>query len=477
MAKRHGVSLTSLPARTAIPAGALPTDDLFLASQELAPVPFTILRALRDAVGRILDFEWIYANPAALRTLMASNATPLGQRLLERFPGHREHPDLLARYVRTVETGEHSQVVELQYKADGIDGFFRNAVSPMGTDLIGVWFEDITERVRAEKILRERADEIEALYRNAPVGLALFDRDLRFLRINDRLADINGLPPEAHIGKVAWDIVPSLRDSAEPQFERVLATGKTVETELSGETPKAPGVKRWWHEKYYPVLDKSSAVTAIGAVVEEITERKAAENILRLSATELRHRIKNLMSVVICLANQTFDGDEMSQRRDDFEGRLRALDQANNMLGDESAWWASELGALIVRVFQDKTTPDRFSIDGPEAWLAPRMTMALNMTLHELITNAIKYGALSQESGHVAVAWTIEEPGGEVELHWRESGGPAVQAPSKRGFGSRLIEQLLPSEGGTATIEFEPDGVHCVLRFATRRQTDKLPPG
>jgi PAS domain S-box-containing protein len=444
--------------------GALPTRDLFLASQELAPVPFTILRAVRDGGCAVVDFEWIYANPAALRTMMVTGETPLGQRLLARFPGHRKHPDLFPRYVRSVETGQQCPA-ELYYAEDGVDGHFRNSVSRLGADLIGVWFEDITDRLRSEQTLRDRAEEIEALYRNAPVGLALFDRDFRFLRINDRLADMNGFPAEVHIGKLAWDIVPALRASAEPHFQKVLATGHPIESEVSGETSKSPGVPRWWHEKCYPVFDQTADLTAVGVVVEEITERKAAENILRLSATELRHRIKNLVSVVICLANQSFDGEEMSERLRGFEGRMRALDQANSLLGDESSWWASELGALIVRAFQGKASPDRFTIDGPEVWLAPRLTMAINMTLHELVTNAIKYGALSDDKGHVAVQWTIEETSADIELHWRESGGPAIGAPGRPGFGSRLIEQLLPSEGGAVTLRFEPGGVHCVLRF------------
>ena len=396
--------------------------------------------------------------------MKVSNEAVIGARLLDRLPGNRNHPDLFSRYVHTVETGEQSKV-QFHYASDGIDGIFSNAVSPMGSELIGVWFDDITDRVRSEQRLRERLDEIEALYRNAPVGLALVDPECRFLRVNDRMAEINGLPAEAHIGKIAWDIVPSLRDSAEPLFRDVFATGKSVDADLSGETSKFPGVSRWWHEKYYPVLDKNGAVTAVGAVVEEITERKAAENVLKMSAMELRHRIKNLVSVVICLANQTFQGEELEEQRQDFEGRLRALDQANDVLGDENAWWSSELGALVVRVFEGKTSPRQFTVEGPEIGLAPRITMALSMTLHELATNALKYGALSSEHGHVTVTWKIEETTGDVELEWLESGGPFISKPCRPGFGSRLINQVLPAEGGAVCLQFNPTGVHCTLRF------------
>jgi two-component system CheB/CheR fusion protein len=447
--------------------GELPCNDLFLASQELAPVGFTILRAVRAPGGTVIDFEWEYANPAALRALKVSDETLIGRRLLERLPGNRDHPQLFPRYVRTIETREPSEV-ELTYTSEGMDGVYRNAVSCMGPDLIGVWFEDVTERVRSEQNLRNRMAEIEALYQHAPVGLALFDPDLNFVRINDTLADMNGRPASAHIGRWAWDIVPSLRESVEPKLQEVLATGSVVETEVSGETPKVPGLTRWWHEKYYPLYGKNGAVSAVGAVVEEITERKAAENILKLSAMELRHRIKNLISVVGCLANQTFQGSELADRRRDFEGRLRAIDQANSVLGDEAAWWASELTALVGIMFEGKVLADRFTFDGPPVKLAPRVTTALSMTLHELATNAMKYGALRTPDGRLALSWIYDSSTSSVELHWRELGGPQVEPPAKGGFGSRMIQQMIAAEGGTVDLQYLREGVHCTLRFNPR---------
>jgi two-component system CheB/CheR fusion protein len=442
-----------------------PNSDLFVASQELAPIGFTLLRAVRTADGSIVDFEWEYANPAALRALKASKESLLGQHLLKRLPGNSNHPDLFPRFVRTLETGEPSEV-HLHSSHEGREEIFRNAVSRIGPDLIGVWLEDVTEAVRSEKLLRSRMAEIEALYQHAPVGLALFDSELRFLRINDTLAEINGLPADAHIGRSAWDIVPSLRDSAEPKLKDVLATGKTIEAEICGETSKSPGLQRWWHEKYYPLFNKDGAVNAVGAVVEEITERKAAENILKLSAMELRHRIKNLTSVVICLANQTFQGSDLAARRRDFEGRLRALDQANSLLGDEGAWWSSELDALIVKSFEGKIPSSRFTLEGPKLRLSPRISAALSMTLHELTTNAMKYGSLQTPEGRVELSWDFNQSDCTVEFKWHEVGGPACEAPASRGFGLRMIEQMIAAEGGSTKLEFSPEGLHCALRFS-----------
>jgi PAS domain S-box-containing protein len=144
------------------------------------------------------------------------------------------------------------------------------------------------ERQKREAALREQFTEIEALYRNAPVGLALFDREFRFVRLNATLADINGVPIEQHIGRLAWDIVPALRATVEPKFRQVLETGDIVQSEIIGETAKAPGIQRYWNERFYPLKDSDGRVLAIGAVVDEITEQREAEERLRASRERLR---------------------------------------------------------------------------------------------------------------------------------------------------------------------------------------------
>lgn len=110
--------------------------------------------------------------------------------------------------------------------------------------------------------------------------MALLDRDLRYVRINERLAAINGVPVEAHIGRLMWDVVPDLeiRKVAEPLYHHILETGEAVTTELEGETREQPGVIRQWIGHFYPLFDEQGEVVGIGAVVEEITERRRAES-------------------------------------------------------------------------------------------------------------------------------------------------------------------------------------------------------
>jgi PAS domain S-box-containing protein len=160
--------------------------------------------------------------------------------------------------------------------------------------LLGV-LSDVTEAREAaeerERLMQQIADqlqELEQLYDTAPIGLAMLDRDLRFQRINKRLADINGHSVEAHLGRRAWDLIPDLETTAGPMLRRVLETSQPqTNVEISGETPASQGV-RHWVEQFYPLRDSSGSVRAIGVICEEVTDRKRAERRLLESEERLR---------------------------------------------------------------------------------------------------------------------------------------------------------------------------------------------
>ncbi len=164
-------------------------------------------------------------------------------------------------------------------------------------------FVEITDHKRLEQALRDsearsraQLHELDTLYRTAPIGLGLFDRDLRFLRINERLAEINGLSVEQHLGRTAYEIVPDLVPLAEPLFRRVFETGEPIlGSELRGTTPKAPGVERQWIEDFYPLKGETGAVVAVGVTVLEVTDRKRAERALRDSEERFRASIETML--------------------------------------------------------------------------------------------------------------------------------------------------------------------------------------
>lgn len=153
---------------------------------------------------------------------------------------------------------------------------------PDGTParLVGISI-DVTDRRRVEAAAAERLAELESLYDAAPIGLAAFDREMRFLRVNPALAQTNGLPVEAHLGRYVGDVVPELRDTAEPLLRRVLSEGVTLsDIEISGETSAQPGLVRHWSEKMYPLSSAAGDIVGVGVIVEEVTQRKQAERLM-----------------------------------------------------------------------------------------------------------------------------------------------------------------------------------------------------
>jgi two-component sensor histidine kinase len=177
---------------------------------------------------------------------------------------------------------------------------------------------------------------------------------------------------------------------------------------------------------------------------------------------ELNHRVKNTLAILQAIAVQTFRSASRTER-EKFEGRLGALAEAHNLLSKEK-WQGSDLQDVVNRVLQPYllNSADRIRRFGPPVPLSPRLAVVLSMIVHEIATNAAKYGALSNDSGTVALDWEVVTEAGKpmLRLIWAEAGGPLVTAPVQHGFGSRLIERSARDQlGGEATVDFLPRGV------------------
>ncbi|MFC7474443.1 sensor histidine kinase [Dankookia sp. GCM10030260] len=324
-------------------------------------------------------------------------------------------------------------------------------------------------RQQSEMEARQRLADLETLYRSAPLGLAQFDPALRVVRINEALAEMNGAPVEAHLGRPVWDLVPDLRAAAEPLLRRVLEGGETITgVEVSGETPKAPGVRRDWVEQFYPVRDPATqAVIGAGVVCEEVTERKRAERTRELLLRELDHRVKNLFAIVSGLVSFSARGaTSPREMRDALLGRVGALARAHDLVrpaiagagaGLPGTTLAEVLQALLEPFAGGGSLPERVSLQGPVLPLGATSAPAVALAVHELATNAAKYGALSHAGGTVAITWTADAAG--LHLRWTERGGPAVAPPAHRGFGHRLVTQSAAQLGGTASFAWPAEGL------------------
>ncbi len=217
------------------------------------------------------------------------------------------------------------------------------------------------------------------------------------------------------------------------------------------------------------MTDPNGHVLGVSAVIRDITERKRWEEHQRLLINELNHRVKNTLATVQSIASQSLrSAATPEEARQAVEERLFALSRVHNVLTREN--WE---GAAIREVVDEAVAPyqpkgrNRIHIAGPDRRLSPRMSLALAMALQELATNAVKYGALSNETGEVRLEWQVDESGKEPRLHltWAESGGPSVKAPSRQGFGTRLIERSLAQDlEGEVRLAFEPTGLVCTIQ-------------
>lgn len=343
---------------------------------------------------------------------------------------------------------------------------------------------DITARKSIEQDLRRskrearaRFREIKALYQNAPVGLALLDRDLKFVRINEALARLNGLPVDDHVGRFVFDIVPSVREVAEPLFRKVLETGQPVtEIEIESETPQAPGVKRCWIEQFYPIKDDAGTITGVGIVCEEVTEQRRAEKARDLLSRELSHRIKNLFAVISSIIRLSARGNEAVQGfAKTIGGRIEALGRAHDYVRPVESDHhgpvrsARNLHSLINAILEPWNDGERIRLSGDDAAIGSGAATALALAVHEFATNAVKYGALSAPDGAIEITCRLEKE--TFEIVWAEHGGPGIdQAPIREGFGTTLARRSIAGElGGTLTAEWARDGLKLQISAPAER--------
>lgn len=207
-------------------------------------------------------------------------------------------------------------------------------------------------------------------------------------------------------------------------------------------------------------------------VMRDVTERKRAEELQRLLVNELNHRVKNTLATVQSVAGQTLrNASDLVEARDSLTTRLLALARAHDILTRES-WEGAELTDVVASLISSHGDGERFEARGPAVRLPPKAALSLSLALHELMTNATKYGALSNEAGRVSLDWDrIAEDGADrLNLRWEERDGPAVSIPSRQGFGSRLITGGLARElGGDVKLEYPPTGVVCTINAELAR--------
>jgi PAS domain S-box-containing protein len=434
----------------------------------------------------------------------------IGKSLTILIPADRqgEEPNIIERVAR----GEHVQHYEtLRLRKDGQPIPVSLSVSPIidsaGT-VIGASkiARDITERKRAEEALAKHAGEQAALYQFTDrlfratsveeIYEAALDAIVRALHC-DRASIL--LYDDSSVMKfVAWrglsDVYrraveghsPWTRDTKSPE---PLSVGNILSADLDSSlkaTVQAEGIRAF---AFIPLTARGElvgkfmtyynaphvftnaeielAVTIarqLGFSLERLRaeyERRKAEEAKELLLNESRHRIKNTLATVHAIAGQTLKHTQPDELQT-FRARLHALGEAHDVLTTEN-WHHAPLREVVGRALKPfQTGPnERFTVQGPEVWLPATTTLKVTMCLHELATNAAKYGALANGAGRVHVAWElVDDDHRKVRLAWQETGGPPVTTPDRKGFGSLLIETNGQDKN---CIDFRPEGVRCLL--------------
>ncbi len=334
-----------------------------------------------------------------------------------------------------------------------------------GRPLYGVRVvRDITEQKRAEEA-NARLATIVSFSSDAIISVAA--EDGRILTWNKGAEVLFGYTEEQAVGaSVSLLVPPQNLTELENQagiFDLALAEGQArVDTIRRRKDGSLVDVS----VSAARMMDAQGRVFGVSAIYRDITERKHWERHQRLLINELNHRVKNTLATVQSIISQTLrNATTAEEARSAIETRLIALSRAHDVLTREN-WEAANLSEIVFQAVAPYRShgEDRFHCDGPEVRLSPRMALTLAMALQELATNAVKYGALSNATGEINIVWSVDQGqgGSHLRLQWRESGGPPVQAATRRGFGTRLIERGLALElNGKVRIDFAPEGVVC----------------
>jgi two-component sensor histidine kinase len=481
---------------------ARPPSIDFEALFDASPNPYVLLAP---------DLTIVAMNEAYLAATMREREDIVGRSMFEAFPSD---PDSDSRqllhnsFERVVRTGEKDEIALIRYDIELPSGEYEERYwSATHTPLLDagrVAFilqhtVDVTElhRLRtiaaeaghhareetgvfqranavqeANQTLAQETHRLRSLFEQAPGFTAVVAAtDLRFQLANAAYRRL--VSGRDVVGKTVAEALPEVVDQGFlTLLEQVRSTGEpyigrgaTVMLEAEGGGP----LEERFLDFIYQPISIGGEVTGVFVQGHDVTVQRRAEEHQKLLINELNHRVKNTLSIVQALAMQSFnDRTEPAAARQTFDARLNALSAAHNLLTMENWESAGLLETIEASVAATAgANASRVSMRGPDILLAPQTAVSLAMAIHELCTNAIKYGALSNEKGTVDVQWTTS-PGADglvdVAIEWTEEGGPAVTAPSRRGFGTRLIERGLSAElRSEVTLDFRETGLKCTI--------------
>ncbi len=391
----------------------------------------------------------------------------LGRSLLElfsAFAGSAPH----AAHVEALASGK-PVAVETVSTATGTPVSLRVYPSAAG---LSVYFQDIAGRQALEFELKSREELLGLAELSAGIGVWVQDLETGTMTGTPQYFRLLGVEPVT--APVAQDYVrgfrhPEDRERVVQSFREALERGAdTFESEYRIIRPS--GEVRWIFGRGRVNRDRAGVAVRYSGVDLDVTERKQQDEHLHVVVGELLHRTNNLLAVVQSLAQQTAGHSEnLADFLPTFSARLQGLSQSSMLLGRED-WRGADLAELIQAQVTPFADENRFELDGPVVRLSPKAVQNVGLALHELCTNAIKYGALKHAGGGVNVHWAVT--GDTLHLTWTEHGGPTVRTPTRKGFGRIVSEQAVASAlNATVKMDFAPAGIVWTLSLDTQHFT------
>lgn len=324
----------------------------------------------------------------------------------------------------------------------------------------------VMQRLREAKTALEVKDaELSAALRAAALVPFDFDMQSGVMKPSPRLAELYGYPPDRvlTIADIRARYHPDMSAAFLAEVAAKVADPQVGEFDLNLQLLLPGGKIRWLEGRGQYFRDDRGVATRALGVVADVTERKEMEKTQRLLVREMDHRIKNVLAMVLAIGTQTIRTSEtLHGARIALVDRIQALAGAHDILV-KSKWRAAPIREVIAGATQSfAKMVERVSFSGPDCMLSSKQALMLSLGLHELVANAVKYGALSREDGTVNVTWRLEgERQNQLTFDWEERGGPCVSQPRRTGFGTRILSEVLPAEfEGKAGLDYAKGGFH-----------------
>jgi PAS domain S-box-containing protein len=340
-------------------------------------------------------------------------------------------------------------------------------VRPIGDRQLGVCtFQDVTSEYEARRALQVAAERVQlALDAGAIVGTWVWDVPSDMMTADELFAHTFGIDPERcragfPASEALANVHPADRQAVEEGVDEALSRGGAYRCQYR--VREHDGVYRWVEASGRVELNERGEPVRFPGVLLDINAWKHADEARNLLMREVDHRARNVLAVIQSVVRLT-EASDPARYREEVIGRIDAMARAQASL-TRTNWQGADLSDVVCDEISAYAAPAQFTVSGPKVTLPAEQVQAFNMIVHELVTNALKYGALSVAGGEVEIAWRRAKDG-ELTLSWRERGGPPVAAPAKTGFGSRLIRSLAAQLDGAAEMNWRASGLEATLRW------------